>query len=472
MIQLNDIKSVYFIGVGGIGMSALARFFNEKGVKVSGYDKTVTPLTTMLEEEGIKIHYKENVEQIPKDVQLVVYTPAIPKEQKEYQYYLQNGYSVVKRSDVLQIITQSSLNICVAGTHGKTTISTMTGHLLRHSGFGCNAFLGGIAVNYNRNFWSSENNVCVVEADEYDRSFHKLSPDIAVITAMDADHLDIYGTAEAMEEAFIEFTGKIKPGGWLISKYGLKRTNELIADNHITYHLRNENATVHTVDLKINKGGYLFDVVMNDWQLKNVQLNIGGLHNVENALAAIAVAHILKIEDEKIKKAVADFRGVKRRFEYVIAPGEGDIVFIDDYAHHPEELRALISGARSLFGEQKLVLVFQPHLFTRTRDLADGFAESLDMADEVILLPIYPARELPMEGVSSELILDKMKLKKKKIMTREEVLNSAKQLVSEDTNYAVGIVGQATNNGVVFITAGAGDIDAMLPELKKKIEQK
>lgn len=455
-------------------MSALARFFNERGVKVSGYDKTVTPLTTMLEEEGIEVHYKEDVEQIPKDVQLVVYTPAIPTEQKEYQYYLQNGYSVVKRSDVLQIITQSSLNICVAGTHGKTTISTMTGHLLRHSGFGCNAFLGGIAVNYNRNFWSqtpssagsSENNVCVVEADEYDRSFHKLSPDIAVITAMDADHLDIYGTAENMEEAFIEFTRKIKPGGWLISKHGMKRTNDLVAGNHITYHLSNEQATVHAVNLKVNNGGYLFDAVMGDpidigWQLKNVQLNIGGLHNVENVLAAIAVAHILKIEDDKIKKAVADFKGVKRRFEYVIAPGDADVTFVDDYAHHPEELRALISGARSLFAGKKLVLVFQPHLFTRTRDLADGFAESLDMADEVILLPIYPARELPIEGVSSELILNKMKLKKKRVLTKEELLNDVNKIVDE-----------ASGNGVVFITAGAGDIDAMLQELKKKIEQK
>lgn len=461
MIQLNDIKAVYFIGVGGIGMSALARFFNERGVKVSGYDKTVTPLTALLEEEGIEIHYKEDVELIPKDVQLVVYTPAIPKEQKEYQYYLQNGYSVVKRSDVLQIITQSSLNICAAGTHGKTTISTMTGHLLRHSGFGCNAFLGGIAVNYNRNFWSSENNVCVVEADEYDRSFHKLSPDIAVVSAMDADHLDIYGTAENMEEAFIEFTRKIKPGGWLISKYGLKRADDLVADNHITYHLSNEQATVHAVNLKVNNGGYLFDAVMSDLQLKDVQLNIGGLHNVENVLAAIAVAHILKIDDEKIKKAVADFKGVKRRFEYVIAPGDTDVTFVDDYAHHPEELRALIAGARSLFAGQKLVLVFQPHLFTRTRDLADGFAESLDLADEVILLPVYPAREVAIEGVSSELILDKMKLKKKRILTKEELLNNVNKIVDD-----------ASGNGVVFITAGAGDIDAMLAELKKKIEQK
>lgn len=459
MIQLSDIKQVYFIGIGGIGMSAIARFFNEKGVKVSGYDKTVTSLTSQLEAEGIKVHYKEDVDSIPKDVQLVVYTPAIPREHKEYQYYLQNGYSVVKRSDVLQIITQSSLNICVAGTHGKTTISTITGHLLRHSGYGCNAFLGGIAVNYNSNFWPSGNNVCVVEADEYDRSFHKLSPDIAVITAMDADHLDIYGTAEAMEEAFVEFTAKIKEGGWLISKYGLKRTKDLKATHHITYHLNNEDADVHAKNLKVENGTYLFDVVVKDWLLNDVRLNIGGLHNIENALAAIAVAHILKIDDAKIREAVAAFKGVKRRFEYVIAPGEADVVMIDDYAHHPEELRALITGARSLFDNRKMVLVFQPHLFTRTRDLADGFAEVLDTADEVILLPIYPARELPIEGVSSEMILNRMKLEDKQVMTKEQLRSSVQKLVVDNTN----------KGGVVFITAGAGDIDAMLNELKELI---
>ena len=470
MIELKDIKSVYFIGVGGIGMSAIARFFNEKGVRVSGYDKTVTTLTSQLEAEGIEVHYQEEVEKIPKDVQLVVYTPAIPKEQKEYQYYLQNGYNVVKRSEVLQIITQSSLNICIAGTHGKTTISTITGHLLRHTGFGCNAFLGGIAVNYNRNFWSSTNNVCVVEADEYDRSFHKLSPTIAVITAMDADHLDIYGTAEAMEEAFIEFTRKIKPNGWLISKYGLKRKSELVATNHITYHLNDVNANLYATNLKVSNGGYLFDVVLKDWLLKDVQLNIGGLHNIENALAAISIAHILKIDDKKIKDAVADFKGVRRRFEYVLAPpplGEvgRELVFIDDYAHHPEELRALISGARSLFEKKKMILVFQPHLFSRTRDLADAFAESLDKADEVILLPIYPARELAIDGVSSELILNKMKLSKKQMVTKEDLLSNVKQIVAKNTNQGDG------GEGIVFITAGAGDIDTLLPQLKMLLQK-
>lgn len=462
MIQLNDIKKVYFVGIGGIGMSAIARFFHEKGVKVSGYDKTVTPLTSQLEAEGIEVHYNEDVERIPKDVQLVIYTPAIPKEHKEYQYYLQNGYSVVKRSDVLQIITQSSLNICVAGTHGKTTISTMTGHVLRHTGFGCNAFLGGIAVNYNRNFWSSENNVCVVEADEYDRSFHKLSPDIAVITAMDADHLDIYGTAEAMEQAFIEFTEKIKPGGWLISKYGLKRTDDLKATHHVTYHLNDKNADVHAANLEVQNGSYLFDAVVNGHVINDVQLNIGGLHNVENALAAITAAHILNIDDEKIKEAVAAFKGVKRRFEYILPPpplgeaGRG-LVMIDDYAHHPEELRALINGARSLFGNEKLTLVFQPHLFSRTRDLADGFAEVLDMADEVYLLPIYPARELPIEGVTSELIAGKMKKATMSCVTKDELLN---RLSEEKTNGKMKLL----------VTAGAGDIDAMLMQIKKIIE--
>jgi UDP-N-acetylmuramate--alanine ligase len=462
MIQLSDIKKVYFIGIGGIGMSAIARFFNEKGVKVSGYDKTVTPLTTQLETEGIDIRYKEDVEAIPQDVQLVVYTPAIPKEHKEYQYYLQNGYSVVKRSDVLQIITQSSLNICVAGTHGKTTISTITGHLLRHTGYGCNAFLGGIAVNYNRNFWSSNNNVCVVEADEYDRSFHKLSPDIAVITSMDADHLDIYGTAATMEEAFIEFTRKIKPGGWLISKHELKRAKDLVATHHISYHLNNEEADVVAKNLKVENGSYLFDVVMRNWLLKDVHLKIGGLHNVENALAAIAIAHILGIDDNKIRNAVADFKGVKRRFEYVIPPGETNVVFVDDYAHHPEELRALISGVRSLFAKEKLVLVFQPHLFSRTRDLTDGFAEVLDMADEVILLPIYPARELSIEGVTSELILNKMKLKNKQVMSKGEL----KDYVKLNRNKTIPF---DESLGIVFVTAGAGDIDAMLDELKELI---
>lgn len=464
-ITSEEVSSIYFIGIGGIGMSALARYFHSKGTKVSGYDKTASSLTRELEHEGMQIHYEENVDLIPKDAELVVYTPAVPKEHKELVYYQQHGYKVVKRSDVLQIATQSSFNICIAGTHGKTTITTMVAHLLRHTGYGCNAFLGGISVNYGTNFWSqtptgatesSEKNVCVVEADEYDRSFLKLSPDIAIITAMDPDHLDIYGTAEEMEKAFIEFGGKIKAGGLLISKYGLKRTGDLKGDRHWTYSLQNKNADVYADNIRMMNGSYEFDVVIKENRIENVVLHIGGSHNVENAVAAIGVANSLGIDKEKIKAAVEDFKGVKRRFEYIIKTDK--VVFVDDYAHHPEELRALISGAKSLFSERKCTVIFQPHLYTRTRDLANGFAEVLDMADEVILLPIYPARELPIAGVSSEMILDRMKNKNKRVLTKDELNNWVKNDFIKNVN---------KSKGDVLITAGAGDIDMLVEPIKE-----
>jgi UDP-N-acetylmuramate--alanine ligase len=424
-------RAVYFIGIGGIGMSALARYFNSKGVVVSGYDKTETTLTKQLVKERIAVHFEDNIEFIDKGAELVVYTPAVPKDHKELNYFLQHHYSVVKRSDVLGAITNRSFNICIAGTHGKTTTSTMIAHILRHSEYGCNAFLGGIAVNYNSNFWpqapggSSEKNVCVVEADEYDRSFLKLNPDVAIISSMDPDHLDIYGTAENMEQAFIDFSARIKPGGMLLSKFGLKRNLDLKADQHLTYHLKNEKADVYAANIKMNNGSYQFDVLIEGVIIKDVVLNMGGMHNIENVIAAIAVAHHLKIEKEKIKKAVADFRGVKRRFEYIVKNDEH--VMVDDYAHHPEELRALISGAKALFPDKKCTVIFQPHLYSRTSDLADGFAESLDLADEVILLPIYPARELPVEGVTSEIILNKMKNDNKKILDKNEMLEWVKK---------------------------------------------
>ena len=439
-------------------MSALARYFNSKGVVVNGYDKTATPLTKQLVKEGIAVHYEDNIEFIDKEAQLVVYTPAVPKDHRELNYYRQNNYTVVKRSDVLGAITGSSFNICIAGTHGKTTTSTMVAHILRHSGYGCNAFLGGIAVNYDSNFWSqtpagsSEKNVCVVEADEYDRSFLKLNPDVAIISSMDPDHLDIYGTAENMEQAFIDFAARIKPGGLLLSKFGLKRNADLKADRHLTYHLQNENADVYAVDIKMENGSYRFDVEMKDpiaigWKLNDVMLNMGGLHNIENVIAAITVAHELGIDDGKIKNAVNDFRGVRRRFEYIVK--ELQQVYIDDYAHHPEELRALISGAKALFADKKCTVVFQPHLYSRTKDLADGFAEVLDLADEVILLPIYPARELPMEGVNSEMIINKMKNKNKRALNKEALLEWIKN-----------------NEPELLITAGAGDIDTMVEPIK------
>lgn len=473
MIDFKDIQKVYFIGIGGIGMSALARYFRFHGRSVSGYDKTETPLTRKLVEEGIPVHYEDDLTLAPKDVQLVVYTPAVPKAHKELVYYQEHQYPLLKRSEVLGLITNSSFNICVAGTHGKTTVSTMTAHLLRDSGYGCNAFLGGIAVNYNSNYWSDERNVCVVEADEYDRSFLRLSPDVAVITSMDPDHLDIYGTPEAMEEAFIEFSGKVKPGGWLLNKYSLERSGELKTPNRLTYSLKDERADVYASNIRNLYGSYEFDVVMKDWALRDVVLNMGGLHNIENVIVAITVAHKLGIADEKIKAAVASFRGVKRRFEYIVKTAEGAdqeaIVFVDDYAHHPEELRALITGARNLFPDMHSTVVFQPHLFSRTRDFATEFAATLDMADEVILLPIYPARELPMEGVSSELILGLMKNEHKQLLSKEELLDTITARLSRG-NADQGNA-ERKRGGWLLITAGAGDIDALVQPIKKIIEQ-
>ncbi|MEO7393967.1 MAG: UDP-N-acetylmuramate--L-alanine ligase [Chitinophagaceae bacterium] len=440
-------------------MSAIARFFYAGGVKVSGYDKTPTVLTKELEASGIPVRYEEHVELIPKKVDLVVYTPAIPEEQKELVYYKENGYKVVKRSDVLQIITESSFNICIAGTHGKTTITTMIAHLLRDTGFGCNAFLGGIAINYGTNFWSSEKNVCVIEADEYDRSFLKLSPDVAIITAMDADHLDIYGTAEAMEQGFIDFSKNIKPAGLLIQQFGLKRGKEFKADNQIRYSLQNESADVYASNIRMMNGSYEFDVQLRDNMLDNVKLNMGGMHNVENAIAAIAVASSLGIENDKIKAAVENFRGVKRRFEYIIKNER--LVFVDDYAHHPEELRALINGAKTLFKQKKCTVIFQPHLYSRTKDLAEGFAEVLDFADEVILLPIYPARELPIDGVSSEMILKKMKNDYRSVMAKEALMDWIKTEYKETFNKEFG---------EVLITAGAGDIDMLVEPIRNELK--
>lgn len=451
MVDLNNIRVVYFIGIGGIGMSALARYFHSQGKVVSGYDKTESDLTKELVADGIAVHYEDDVQQAPKDAGLVVYTPAVPKDHSELLFYQENNFPVLKRSEVLGLITSKTFNICVAGTHGKTTISTMIAHILRHSGYGCNAFLGGISVNYGSNFWSNNNNVCVVEADEYDRSFLRLNPDVAVITAMDADHLDIYGTEENMQQAFIEFSGKVKDDGLLLSKHGLKRSSDLIAGHRQTYSLQNDEADIYGSSIKLRHGSYEFDVMMKDFMLDNVQLNIGGMHNVENSIAAIGVANYLGITSDKIKNAVADFMGVKRRFEYIIKTNER--VFIDDYAHHPEELKALITGAKALFPDKRCTIVFQPHLYSRTKDLADEFASVLDLGDQVILLPIYPARELPIEGVSSQMILDRMKNQNKQVLTKEELKGWVKK-----------------NKPVLLITAGAGDIDRELEPLKQILQ--
>ncbi len=456
MKELNNISNIYFIGIGGIGMSALARYFHTQGALVSGYDRTRTALTIELEQSGIVVHYDENINELAKEAQVVVYTPAVPADHKELVWYRENGYNVIKRSDLLQWVTANSFNICVAGTHGKTTTTTMIAHLLRHSGFGCNAFLGGISANYGTNFWSDTNNVVVVEADEYDRSFLKLHPNLAVITAMDPDHLDIYKTQAAFEEAFLQFADVIKDGGRLIVKHNLPRQEGLKAKGCITYHLNDTNADVYTTDLRVVEGTYHYNIQGRNWNIGTLELSMGGLHNVENSIAAIIVAKQLNIPDEKIKAAIKEFKGVRRRFEYILQPGnETGTILIDDYAHHPEELKALISGIRSIYGNEPFSLVFQPHLYTRTLDQADGFAGTLSMADEVILLPIYPARELPIEGVNSQLLQQKMPPGKARVMEKGELLQWVK-----------------TRKPGLLVMAGAGDIDAIVQEAKTILKAK
>ena len=447
---------IYFIGIGGIGMSALARYFHQHGKKVSGYDRTETSLTKQLVSEGMNIHYEDDVQRAPKDVDLVVYTPAIPAGHQELAYYRDHQYTLMKRSEVLGAITMHGFNICVAGTHGKTTVSTMIAHLLRHSGFGCNAFLGGISVNYESNFWSSDKKVCVIEADEYDRSFLTLHPDIAVITAMDADHLDIYGNEGNVQTAFREFAGKVKATGTLVVKAGLpvKVTG---GARSLQYHLRDTNVDIHAKNLRIVEGSYAFDAVVKSRVISDLVLNMGGLYNIENVLEAIAVAVEVEISDEKIREAVAAFRGVKRRFEYIIR--NSNQIFIDDYAHHPEELRALLDGIKNLFATKKCTVIFQPHLYSRTRDFADGFAETLALADEIFLLPIYPAREEPIPGVTSEMIAARMMTKTVHVVSRDLALVRIREMLNED---AID----------VLVTAGAGDIDMLVQPIARLMQEK
>lgn len=452
-MNVQHLKRVYFIGIGGIGMSAIARFFNERGATVHGYDRVATPLTQKLEEEGMIIHYSEDLNALDKETELIVYTPAIPSSNQELIWYRDQGYPVYKRSDVLQWITQSLFSITVAGTHGKTTISTMIAYLLRETGFGCNAFLGGVSVNYGRNYWSSERGVAVIEADEYDRSFLKLFPDIAVLTAMDADHLDIYGTAAEVESAFIQYTQNIKHNGTLIVKHGMSRTNELGGSEQVHYSLQNDAAACYARNIVQHNGGYRFDVVTHRGVIENVELQIGGMHNVENAVAAITVAVLLEISAAEIVKAMRGFRGVKRRFEYLMKTDR--IVYIDDYAHHPEELRALISSAKRLFPGRRCVVVFQPHLYSRTRDFAEDFAHSLDLADEVLLLDIYPARELPIEGITSAILAKHMANPAHTLLSKEAVLEYVKRAPIE-----------------LLITAGAGDIDQLVGPIKEILEKR
>jgi UDP-N-acetylmuramate--alanine ligase len=446
-MKLEAVNKLYFVGIGGIGMSALARYFAKRGCLVCGYDKTRTALTLALEEEGITIDYTDDAAVLPPAFErndadsLVVYTPAVPANSSILNYFKEQGFSLKKRSEVLGLISAGQFCIAVAGTHGKTTTSSIIAHLLKSSGFDCTAFLGGIATNYGNNFLLGENNVVVVEADEYDRSFLTLHADIAVITSMDADHLDIYGDASHLEESFKLFAGQVKPGGTLIVKEGLPITNA------VSYSL-NGSSEKKGANIRIEEGSFVFDYADAAMEINDIRMLLPGRHNVENAVAAIAVALQLQIAPDKIKHALETFKGVKRRFEYVVRNNAH--VYIDDYAHHPEELRACFQAVRQLYPERKLTVIFQPHLFTRTRDFADDFAEVLSTVDDLLLLEIYPARELPLEGVDSAWLLDKIRLENKTLCGKDTVLEEIRQ-----------------RNPELLLTVGAGDVDTLILPLKK-----
>jgi UDP-N-acetylmuramate--alanine ligase len=452
-----EMGYVYFLGIGGIGMSALARYLNTAGYAVCGYDKSESDITRGLQTDGISVHYTDEVSSIPAGVQLVVYTPAVPTDLSIYQHCIQLGVPMKKRSEVLQSLTEKTFNVCVAGTHGKTTTSTLIAHILRHSEYGCQAYLGGISVNYQTNTWSSDRNVSVIEADEYDRSFLRLHPDLAVITAMDPDHLDIYGTAEAMEEAYIEFTGLLSDGGKLIYHHSLKRAQELHGNDRSSYSLLDTAADYHARALAVEAGGYRFDLQTPQGVIADCRLPIGGLHNVENAIAAAAASQSIGIDPDSIRMALSCFKGVKRRFETVYR--NSDKIWIDDYAHHPEELRALLQSVRDLYPDHYVRLVFQPHLFTRTRDLAAAFGETMSLADESLLLPIYPARELPIEGVRSEMICSKQHPTGFSVYSKESFMEWMVQQCAPEGK-----------GPTVIVTAGAGDIDQLYPIILNRLK--
>ena len=448
---MKNSKTAYFLGIGGIGMSALARFYKKQGYDVHGYDRTETPLTKQLEHEGMHIHYHEDVSAIPANLDLVIYTPAIPKENTEYQYFIANNIELKKRAAVLGDISKDYFTVAVAGTHGKTSISAMAAHLLKHAGKNLTALVGGILKNYQSNFIISKNtDVFVVEADEYDRSFLQLHPDISVISSMDADHLDIYGTQSALQNTFVEFAKKTGSTGTLIYHEGLNRLN-IIPGKKLTYSAR-EKADCHASHVSIENGNFVFDLVYGSKQVNNIVLAVPGLHYVDNALAAAAIGFELGLSEAQIKAGLESFQGVQHRFDYHIKTNE--LVFVHDYAHHPDELKVTIEAAKMLYPDKEITGVFQPHLFSRTQDFADEFANVLDKLDEIILLDIYPAREQPIPGITSAIIFDKITNSNKKLMTKQALLE-----------YLAG------NKPQVLLTMGAGDIGLMPEQIKKVLKK-
>ena len=444
-MDLKNIHNIYFIGIGGIGMSALAQYFHVNKYDVSGYDKVSSPISRSLENLGIKVHYNDDIKAIPqkflnKKNTVVVYTPAVPKDHKELNYFIEKGYQVYKRAEVLGEITKNTFCFAVAGTHGKTTTSTILGYILKEAGVNATSFLGGISENYNSNLILGGDEVTVVEADEFDRSFLKLSPNIACITSMDADHLDIYGEKEALTQSFIDFSKKVSDK--LFVKKGLPIKG-------ITYGI-DEEADYDAKNIKIKDGTYFFDVKTPSEIIKNIELNLSGRHNVLNTVAALAMANNYGVSLQTIAKALKKFKGVKRRFTYKIK--NESLVLIDDYAHHPTEINAVAEAVKELYPDKEVLAVFQPHLFSRTKDFADEFAQSLAKFDALILLDIYPAREKPIEGISSQWLLDKISLEHKSLVSKAMLMDA---LVESDAK--------------VIVMLGAGDIGEMVEDVKTNL---
>ena len=457
---MKEFDSIYFVGAGGIGMAALERYFLSRGKRVAGYDRTPSELTDALVNEGVEIVFDEDPALIPdycRDPQrtLVVYTPAVPAEHAGLCYFREHGFEVVKRARVLGVITEHSKSLCFAGTHGKTTTSSMAAHMLHDSGMGCNAFLGGVLRNYGSNFLLSDDSpYSVIEADEFDRSFHHLRPYIAVVTSTDPDHLDIYGTPENYLEGFAHFTSLIVPGGALIVHTGLALQPRVQPGVRI-YTYGREDGDFHAARVRVGNGTIVFDLVTPWETIADVELGVPVDINIENAIASMAACRLVDVPAEAMRRAMATFMGAKRRFEFWLKePGEHGKVVIDDYAHHPSEIRASITSVRQLYAGRKITVIFQPHLYTRTRDFADEFAQALSLAGEVLLLPIYPARELPIEGVSSEMLLDKLTCAEKNIYSKENLINSI-----------------SVRNFDVLLTVGAGDIANLLPKIVEEVKK-
>lgn len=456
-MNILNYKLYYFLGIGGIGMSALARFFNHYKKTVYGYDKTQTNLTDQLQVEGISCHFEENetllkkiLDKFTKEEILIVYTPAVSKEHIEYQYLLNNDYTILKRAQVLGEISKQFKTIAIAGTHGKTTTTTLVTHLLKSAGINCFSFMGGISKNYNTNLLlgdvNDKNSYMVVEADEYDRSFLTLHPQIAVITSVDADHLDIYGDENHVKEGYTLFSKQVTENGILIVKKNVDNDLTLTA-KRLIYSL-NLDTEYCAQNITIQNAQFFYDIQSPIENINIVTLGLPGLHNVENSIAAVAIAQSLGIKGDVIKNALRSFSGVKRRFDYRVKTD--DLVFIDDYAHHPEELKATIDSVKKLYPTKKVTGIFQPHLFSRTRDFADAFAVSLDLLDECILLDIYPAREKPIEGITSQMLIGKMKSKNKKVLSKNATVEYLK-----------------INRPEVLLTMGAGDIDGLIEPIEK-----